>query len=481
MRLWQKVFLAALTLTILAVDAVALVVLQNNFEATISREEQQAVVRHNSFSAAISNQVVYQRLHENTLMLTEEEVDALLRSVLQAGTDADMGIAVYRDEALAVSSYGEVIDAKPDFRAQMQADVGCLTTITDFEGKSYLLVGSPLTLENMSFSIYTATDISVLYENYEQQLRFVQRVGVLESIGIALVLLGLVLWLMLPLSRVNRAIREIAKGEYEKRLSVHGKNEVAELSESVNRMAQAIGENLERVQNIADSRKTFIDNFAHEMKTPLTSILGFADILRIKRTVAPKERMEYAGIIVEEAKRLRGLSGKLLELATADNVELDCVTLSIAELFETVGRSVIPVLQKSELSLQVHTPDVTAFLDPELMKSLLYNLVDNAAKASAPGQEIRMLCEVQPDRLIFSVSDDGCGMEPSQILRVTEPFYMVDKSRSRKAGGAGLGLSLCERIARCHGGKLWIQSAPGIGTTVFASVAREEGTRHADS
>ena len=95
--------------------------------------------------------------------------------------------------------------------------------------------------------------------------------------------------------------------------------------------------------------------------------------------------------------------------------------------------------------------------------------IDNAVKASSPGQEIYLHCEKHKDHTIaFTVEDQGIGMTREDIQKVTEPFYMVDKSRSRKAGGAGLGLSLCLEIARCHGGSLSIQSTPGKGTTVIA-------------
>ena len=105
-------------------------------------------------------------------------------------------------------------------------------------------------------------------------------------------------------------------------------------------------------------------------------------------------------------------------------------------------------------------------VDKPLFTSLLYNLVDNAAKASQDGQEIALTCRRAPDGVRLAVSDHGIGMSADSIAKVTEPFYMVDKSRSRKAGGAGLGLALCAEIAKRHGAALLIDSQPGEGTTV---------------
>lgn len=116
-------------------------------------------------------------------------------------------------------------------------------------------------------------------------------------------------------------------------------------------MAEAVSDKLRHLQKLAENRKQFIDNLAHEMKTPLTSILGFADILRIKKTVDDKQRREFAAIIVEETKRLRGLSGKLLELATTDSVELEREWLSVQRLFEEIYVSMVPVLHQRKLTL----------------------------------------------------------------------------------------------------------------------------------
>ena len=237
---------------------------------------------------------------------------------------------------------------------------------------------------------------------------------------------------------------------------------------NINTMAEAIEKSMGELRSIADGRRQFIDNFAHEMKTPLTSIMGFADILRIKKNVTTRQRQEFAGIIVEEAKRLRSLSGKLLELATTESVRLDITDVDTTELFNEIYVTVFPILAKAHLTLTLDTHGIVMPLDRELIKSLLYNLVDNSAKASSPGGEIRAGCVAEGGNIVMYVSDDGSGIEPEHLRRLTEPFYMVDKSRSRSAGGAGLGLSLCDQIARIHGGRLEIESTPGKGTTVRA-------------
>ncbi len=339
--------------------------------------------------------------------------------------------------------------------------------IEEYNGRTYVLAGSPINLEENVYYLFTTKDISYVYVLLDRQSSFAQTMSFVFA-GIGAVILLAVAWgLLRPLHKVNFSLRSIARGNYSMRLPIKGSPEIRELSGNINRMASSIEENVEQLRSAAEERKRFIDNLAHEMKTPLTSILGFADILRVKRILPEEERREYAGIIVEETKRLKNLSGKLMELITAGSTQLEKRRIHSSALFEEIEASFQPILEKSGIRLLVSPGDFTLLADRELVKSLLYNLLDNAVKASSPGQEIRLLCKSHGENMLaFTVEDQGMGMSEEDIRKATEPFYMADKSRSRKAGGAGLGLSLCLEIVKCHGGSLSIESAPGKGTKV---------------
>ena len=242
----------------------------------------------------------------------------------------------------------------------------------------------------------------------------------------------------------------------------------------MNMMADAVEKNVADLERVAEERKTFIANLAHEMKTPLTSIMGFADILRVKRVVPDEERREYANVIVEETKHLRSLSGKLMELISVGGTQPEYQETSLRELLQEVGVSLQPVLAGRGVTLTWSAPEAMISVDRELFKSLLYNLVDNGAKASQPGQAVTIEAGYREDRLYISVTDRGIGIPPNELKRITEPFYMVDKARTRKAGGAGLGLALCQEIAKLHHATLTIESTLGEGTCVTV-IMEEEG------
>ena len=467
MKLWQKIFLFTLALMIAAVDITAFFILSEAHRNMVERERNQAATEHQYLSAAISNKVVYERLKSEKVLLGAEGVQKILLSQIDSKAEGG-GSAVYTDEDILLGSANCIpAEEDGDFRETVRQQENCLLKIEEYNGRTYVLAGSPINLEENVYYLFTTKDISYVYVLLDRQSSFAQTMSFVFA-GIGAVILLAVAWgLLRPLHKVNFSLRSIARGNYSMRLPIKGSPEIRELSGNINRMASSIEENVEQLRSAAEERKRFIDNLAHEMKTPLTSILGFADILRVKRILPEEERREYAGIIVEETKRLKNLSGKLMELITAGSTHLEKRRIHSSALFEEIAASFQPILEKSGIRLLVSPGDFTLLADRELLKSLLYNLLDNAVKASSPGQEIRLECKKHGENtLAFTVEDQGLGMSEEDIRKATEPFYMADKSRSRKAGGAGLGLSLCLEIAKCHGGSLSIESAPGKGTKV---------------
>lgn len=472
MKLWQKIFLVSMTCIFIAVEGTAVTVTWSNFRSSIQREETQAVASHNDLVAGITNRVLYERLRQGKILLAQEDVLSLIEGISASQQSLGGGMALYYMNEPLGTYQMEFLESQQKFRQAVCQSDGCLAIITRYEEFIYCLVGSTVVIEGLDYTIYTITDITSLYTEHARQLRYIGMVSMVFAAVISLCLMMFVFSLLAPLRTINASLQEIAGGNYSLRLKVKGNTEFKTLAGNINIMAESIEEHVERLQGIADDRKQFIDSLAHEMKTPLTSIMGFSDILRIKRVVDDKQRQEYADIIVKEANRLKSLSGKILELATTESVHLDYEEVSVKELFTEVSIAILPILEKRKLRLRTYSEELTVRIDRELFKSLLYNLLDNAIKASDMGGEIRLQCIYKDQELVFSVSDDGIGMSPEQVKRVIEPFYMVDKSRSRKAGGAGLGLALCKEIAKRHDARLVITSKLGEGTTIHIRMKR---------
>ena len=215
----------------------------------------------------------------------------------------------------------------------------------------------------------------------------------------------------------------------------------------------------------AERREEFIASFAHELKTPLTAIIGYADMLR-SREMTPKNRFTAAGYIFSEGKRLESLSLKLLELIVSGKQGIERRRFDAPYFIREVAAVTVPSLAADGMTLDMRWEPGEVWIEPDLFKTLLINLIDNARKASRRGQTVELYGRREEGGYAFFVRDHGRGMKPEDLARIEEPFYMIDKSRSRAQNGAGLGLALCKRIAELHGTRLEFTSAPGEGTTV---------------
>ena len=329
---------------------------------------------------------------------------------------------------------------------------------------------SHISISGRDLFVETLTDISEIYSNRDNYCGIFRIILLIVAMISSLVLVIFSKFLTRPLVRLSDAAKEIAEGNFSKRVEMSSTGEVRELSESFNTMAENIESYTDKLKKAAQDRDDFVANFTHELKTPLTSVIGYADMLRTYELDAEKRR-ECADYIYREGKRLEKLSANLLEIIVMENSDIICVDINTEHLIKELRGSVAFLLKKYGVRLHIKYEKAFIFAEPSLLKTLLYNLIDNACKASKEGQEISLLGKIDGDRYGFSVSDCGRGIPTDELEKITQPFYMVDKSRSRKMGGAGLGLALCNEIARLHNSKLTIESEENVGTTVRFDVA----------
>lgn len=224
-------------------------------------------------------------------------------------------------------------------------------------------------------------------------------------------------------------------------------------------------------------QESFMGAFAHELKTPMTSIIGFADLLR-QGNLDENTRMMAADYIYSEGHRLERLSFKLLDLILLKKDELVMKRVWLGNYLNEVERALSLALKKKGIRLVCKAEQKRVVLEPDLIKSLLYNLVDNASKAMDNGGIIAVRATVIPGGCQFQVVDNGRGMEQAELARITEAFYRVDKARSRSQGGAGLGLALCKQIVELHSGNISFASEPSKGTRVTVNLYEKAGNKN---
>ncbi len=238
-------------------------------------------------------------------------------------------------------------------------------------------------------------------------------------------------------------------------------------------MADAVEEKINELLLNANQKEDFAANFAHELKTPLTSVIGYADMIYQKKLSAEQTK-EAAWYILNEGLRLEALSFKLLDLIVLERKDFILEEMSSEELFANIEGSLKPLLSDKDISLSVHTSPACVLIEYDLFKTLVLNLIDNAIKAGC--KSIIITGENSGDGYRISFSDNGHGIPEPELNRITEAFYMVDKSRSRKQHGAGLGLALALKIADIHGSSLTIASELNIGTTISITLKKKGNT-----
>ena len=339
----------------------------------------------------------------------------------------------------------------------------CTIIHTSTDSAHYLAVCGTLVASGETLFLDILYDVTPIFAARDTQLRAYGRVFVLLVALCALLSYGLSYALTRPLTKLSEASRDIAAGRLSHRAEIHSADEIGRVARDFNAMADTLEQNITELEASVERQKRFTGSFAHEVKTPITSIIGYADLIR-GGTLEGEERSQAANFIFTEGRRLERLSQKLLQFQMLQNAETELSAAQPAALLEALAAQWAPVYEAQGVSLFYRSEDGTCFLEPELVKTLLINLWDNARKAGA--KRITVRSGMLPDGCRFTVQDDGQGIPPEALSHLTEAFYRVDKSRSRALGGAGLGLSLCQEIAALHGGAIRFESQLGRGTTV---------------
>lgn len=448
MKLWQKVSLicsAVLTSIVLLMGGL---LLREAEQSILDLTYQQSSDKQRNLSASFSEMSNYY-LEETDSAPVEYSLVKYCFSrfadstcVLMKGSET-----LYSNVAVDMSRYTiKGYDAE-----QFEEEIG---------GRQILITGSNVNVRNERYAVYVVEDITGVYESIT---RMVWRFALIGGVGILLgfVLIGLLVRRsMQPLAVLKTAAGRIAAGGYGERATVLSKDEVGALANDFNRMAEAVETHIGDLTETAERQRLFISGVTHEFKTPLTTVILNADTLQ-NAYMDEKERQTALSYIERQCKWLERMTQKLLKLITLKQ-DIELKPSSVPQLFERVEESMAETLRQRDTRLISECKLNTLSMDADLMQSVLINLVDNASKASAPGQAVTM--QAYDD--VIEVSDNGIGIPESELARITEPFYVVDKSRSKKLGGSGLGLALVKEIVNAHGAALEIESSVGVGTTI---------------
>lgn len=462
MRLFAKFFLCATLVISIALLFSGYLLITYSHENAIRRETERALNQYQYDKFTVQAELI-----TNAASLQGDISADLLRLI-----SSDLsGLTAFfaEDKSLLYSG----LPHRTDFSIlDGISDDTVVNQIQTVDEKSYLMVCGKVTQSSVTLYLLVATDISsVVIQKVQMVGSFVKVYFI--TLGVSMIVILILSALITrPIKKMNRAAAAIARGRYDQRLSVTSCDEIGELSRSFNLMADAVEDKMNELAANARQKEDFVASFAHELKTPLTSVIGYADML-YQKTLPLEQAKDAAWYILNEGLRLEALSLKLMDLIVLNRQEFTLEEMRTDELLQNIAGGLQPLFEEKKVSLHLRAHPAYVMVEYDLFKTLILNLIDNAIKAGC--SKIEIIGKPYGSRYQISVTDNGSGMPESELDRITEAFYMADKSRSRKQHSAGLGLALAARIAEIHGGRITFESGEGVGTIAKVSLIHERG------
>ena len=442
------------------------------FNTALNREIGQAlddssILQFAFETAALNIPAKYDVLQDNTV----EQIGSKLESGGQGG--GRLLRLSDEEEQVLYASEGFPEDARLTW--QTEENVRAYQIIPQGE-HYYIQTGVMVNVLDRNLYLETMEDVTEVFAERTLGFSVYRKVTVAMLAGCAIVMYLISSWLTKPIRLLTRATRKMSEGDYSYRAQVVSNDELGLLTEDFNSMANVLENTIDELQNEVRAREDFIAAFAHELKTPLTAIIGYADLLRSRKMDEEKHFLS-SNYIYTEGKRLENMSFRLLDIIVTKREQIEAQPMAAESLFTYLHDMFVG---NEEQQILVTFEPATVYGEINLIKSVLLNLVDNACKASSQGGVVEISGAKREEGYLFQVKDYGVGIPEEELKKVTEAFYMVDKSRSRSRNGAGLGLALCVEILRLHQSTLEIQSKIGEGTCISFYLPWEKEEAHED-
>ena len=349
-----------------------------------------------------------------------------------------------------------------DFGALEQGEV--VVTRGHMEGlfsEQVLMVGHPVIVSGaLVCAVFVSSSMPDLHRSAQEMIT-ITLICLMISGSISFLLVFLLSGTMTrPILEMNKAAKLISGGDFEKRIEYESEDEIGQLAKSLNDMA----ESLHRQEM---SRRLFIENVSHDLRSPLTSIRGFLQAI-LDGTIPPEKHEHYLNVIREETERLSKLTHDIIDLEKMNSPEISInrsrfdineLVRKIVVMFEATAKN-----KKLAVSLVFADESNIVFADQEKVSRVLYNLIDNAVKFTAEGGNVEISTGKKDKKVVVSVKDDGKGIPKDLQKQVFERFYKVDPSRGEDRKGSGLGLSIVSAFLRAHNEVPSLKSEEGAGS-----------------
>lgn len=444
MKLSFKIFLGICIPAIIVVLIISAIVIDKNHETNVDAERQ----------AAIQN---IKDIERNLKSVGEDAnidmINMIQLSYKQKGIYIvyyENGAKKFDNSANGVIQYSDISNVGNDSYTTNVVDVGensYVYACTEVDNQKYLAV---------------VRDINSVYLTRQELIYNCIYIVIISIVAIAIIAYIISKSLTRPLEKMKNEMNKLSKGDFDIHLK-EGHDEFGKLAKNFNKMSKELEVRNNELIESANNKQMFIDNLSHEMNTPLTSIQGYAELME-KANLNDEQKGKYLKYIQDESKRIQDMYKKLLLLSYKKNSDFEKSNVDMNQAFIEIKNTLDERLNTAGVELIINNQLNYIFGDETLIIMCVSNLIKNAINVSDPGTKIMINAFEMNNKKYIQVVDQGPGISKENIQRITEPFYRVDKVRSRKNGGAGLGLAICKSIMEMHEGEMKIESELGKGS-----------------
>lgn len=404
-------------------------------------------------------------------------VPALYDVLMLAGPDVAPGSP---ERATNLVSEASIPTALRDTLRSQQRLAWTWSPIVYLDGttESGLIVGAPITVPGTgSYETYLLYAVDSELQTIDLVQRAVILTGLLLALALALLTGVLTGFVVEPVRAAARTAARLSAGHLNERVPVKGEDELAQLAQSFNDMAQNLEEQIHRLEELSRLQQRFVSDVSHELRTPLTTIRMAAEVLHSSRADLDEPAIRSSELLLQQLDRFESLLQDLLEISRFDAgvAVLEPEATNVRTLVGRVVEQLEPLSRKMNSPIHIESPEsVIAELDPRRVERIVRNLLTNALE-HGEGKPVTITVAQDVDAVAIGVRDRGVGLRPGDESLVFNRFWRADPSRTRRIGGSGLGLAISFEDARLHGGWLDAWGVPGLGSHFRLTLPRRAG------
>lgn len=463
MKIWKKIFLYSIILFIILFNSAGILIIENIYNRNLEMTISTVIGESSSIKSAI---YLNSDLFKGYNSYDKGRFSVVFRSYIYSDVRTIKNIELFSENGESIVNTADFfVDGERSEVEEATVDDGKFI-IRKVDNETLLFTSSAMKIGKDTFKLVVTKDISFLIEDKANNYRIFFILSVIITILLAIGMYIISKNITNPIEALIDVSNSIKKGDYSKRTKYHdGGDEIDTLAHNFNAMMQVIEEKIQELELANESKQRFIDNLTHEMKTPITSIIGYSDLL-LKGNINEEIKLKALGYINSQGRRLENLSSTLIKLIMIREENVSKIKLNIKEIVYDAINGLSYNIDDKKIKINTKLEYGEVYGDRQLIGVLFLNILDNAIKASKKNGVIDIAGRREQGKYKLIMKDEGKGIDKKDLERIKEPFYMVDKSRTDSGNNLGLGLSICNEICLANNIILNIDSELGVGTTV---------------